>query len=193
MGLESKDVEKFARGCPPTQTPTQKLKSVFSTFSSQITGSSSVSLEIIFYALQSELFSVKFYSLSSKILKLPGLNLRIWKLKNWSNQALAYLFHSSIFIPNNCIIRYNNNIINFLKFYFHFQYSKMGHFSQDLGNCHSYLQDNALLIFELKSAYNMLFRGCFVWSFCIFIYHSRSNMTAKSLNNTQKCDLQNSD
>ena len=55
----------------------------------------------------------------------------------------------------------------------------MGHFSQDLGNCHSYLQDNALLIFELKSAYNMLFRGCFVWSFCIFIYYSQSNMTAK--------------
>ena len=64
----------------------------------------------------------------------------------------------------------------------------MGHFNQDLGNCHSYLQDNALLIFELKCAYNMLFRGCFVWSFCIFIYHSRSNKTAKSLikNTTHK-------
>ena len=45
MRLGPKDVEflrasfdlghKFARGCPPTQTPTQKLKSVFSMFTSK--------------------------------------------------------------------------------------------------------------------------------------------------------------
>ena len=37
--------------CPPTQTPTQKLKSVFSMFASQEIASSLVSLEKIFEAL----------------------------------------------------------------------------------------------------------------------------------------------
>ena len=51
----------------PTQTPTKKLKSGFSIFSSQEIGSSLVSFQMIFEALQSELF----HSLSSKNLKIP--------------------------------------------------------------------------------------------------------------------------
>ena len=43
--------EKFSRGCPPTQTPTQTIKGGFAAFSSQEIGSSSVSLEMIFEAL----------------------------------------------------------------------------------------------------------------------------------------------
>ena len=56
--------ENFARGCPPTQTPTHKLKSRFSTLSSQEICSRSVSFEMIFQALQLELFRLKFNSLS---------------------------------------------------------------------------------------------------------------------------------
>ena len=61
MRFVSKDVEfycasfdirqKFVGRCPPTQTPTQKLKSVFSMFASQEIASSLVSLEKIFEAL----------------------------------------------------------------------------------------------------------------------------------------------
>ena len=40
---------------------------------SQEIGSSLVSFRMIFYALQSELFRFKFYSMSSKILKNPGI------------------------------------------------------------------------------------------------------------------------
>ena len=43
-------------GCPPTQTPTQKLKSGFLRLSSQEIGSSLVSLKMIFEALKSEIF-----------------------------------------------------------------------------------------------------------------------------------------
>ena len=69
--------EKFVGGCPPTQTPTQMLKSVFSILSSQETGSSSVSLKMIFGALRFELFRFKIHSLGSKILKFPEFNLMI--------------------------------------------------------------------------------------------------------------------
>ena len=70
--------EKFARGCPPNQTPTQKFKKYrFLTFSSQEIGSSLVSSESIFEALQSELFRLKFHAPSSKILKAPEFNLLI--------------------------------------------------------------------------------------------------------------------
>ena len=57
-----------------TQTPTQMLKIWFSMFSSHEIGSSKASYEIIFEALQSELFRFKFHSLSSKILKFPEFN-----------------------------------------------------------------------------------------------------------------------
>ena len=57
--------------------------------------------------------------------------------------------------------------------------------SQDLANCHSYLQVSALLILELKCAFNM-FRDCFPWSFFIFIYDSRSSMTLKDNIKTPK-------
>ena len=71
--LLSKDVEfdKF------TQTPTQKLKKGFWIFSYQEIGSSLISLEMIFEALQSELFRFKFHILNSKILKILEFNLCI--------------------------------------------------------------------------------------------------------------------
>ena len=69
--------EKFVGRCPPTQTPTQKLKSEFFKFRSQEISSSLVSSEMIFEALQSELSRFKFDTLSSKILKIPEFNLFI--------------------------------------------------------------------------------------------------------------------
>ena len=44
----------------PTQTPTQKSKNEFSIFPSKEIGSSLVSFQMIFDALQSELFRFKF-------------------------------------------------------------------------------------------------------------------------------------
>ena len=67
----------FVGQCPPTPTPTQKFKNVFSIFSSQEIGSSLVSLEMIFRALHSELFRFKFHSLGSKIEKIPEFSLTI--------------------------------------------------------------------------------------------------------------------
>ena len=52
---------KFARGCPPTKTPTQTLKNGLSTFGCQEIGLSSVSFEMIFENLQFGL-------------KIPGFN-----------------------------------------------------------------------------------------------------------------------
>ena len=69
--------QKFSRGFPPTQTPTQKFKSGFSKFCSQEIGSGWVSFQMIFEALQFELFRFNFRSLSSKILKIPEFNLLI--------------------------------------------------------------------------------------------------------------------
>ena len=63
--------------CPLTQTPTQKFKSWFSMFTSQGIASSLVSFQMIFEALQSELFRLKFPRLSSKILKIPESNLHM--------------------------------------------------------------------------------------------------------------------
>ena len=65
--------EKFVGECPSTQTPTQKLWSQFLKFSSEKISSSWVSLEMIFEALQSELFRFKFHSLGLKIFKNPGI------------------------------------------------------------------------------------------------------------------------
>ena len=85
--LVSKDVEfscasfdlyeKFARWCPPTQTPTRKFKTGISIFSSQGMGSTLVSLRMIFKALKSELFRLKFHLLESKLQKIPKFNLTI--------------------------------------------------------------------------------------------------------------------
>ena len=85
--LVSKDVEfscasfdlyeKFARWCPPTQTPTRKFKTGISIFSSQGMGSTLVSLRMIFKALKSELFRLKFHFLESKWQKIPEFNLFI--------------------------------------------------------------------------------------------------------------------
>ena len=106
--LVSKDVEfscasfdlyeKFARWCPPTQTPTRKFKTGISIFSSQGMGSTLVSLRMIFKALQSELFRLKFHFLESKLQKIPEFNLvmsydqiilihliKIWSIRSeWS-------------------------------------------------------------------------------------------------------------
>ena len=60
----------FARGCTPTQPPTQKLKSGFLRLSSQ-----EISSRMIFEALQFEIFRFKFHSLGSRILKFPEFNL----------------------------------------------------------------------------------------------------------------------
>ena len=68
---------KFVGRCPPTQTPTQKLKIEFSIFITQEIGSVLVSFEMIFQALQYELLSFKFHSPGSKILKIPEFNLVI--------------------------------------------------------------------------------------------------------------------
>ena len=85
MSWASKDVEfscasfdpylKFVGRCPPTPTPTQMLKREFPVFNSQGIDSSSVSFQMILKALQSELLRLKFYSLSSKRLKIPEFNL----------------------------------------------------------------------------------------------------------------------
>ena len=56
---------------------TEKLQYWFLRFSSQEIGSSLISLERIFEALQSELFRFKSHILSSKILKIPEFNLYI--------------------------------------------------------------------------------------------------------------------
>ena len=100
--LVSKDVEfycasfdiyeKFAGACPPTQTPTQKLKSWFSMSSSQGIASSLISFEMIFRVLQSELFRFKFKSLSSKIVKIPEFNLSMY-LFEWYSEKV-YLGHT---------------------------------------------------------------------------------------------------
>ena len=107
--LVSKDVEfscasfdlyeKFARWCPPTQTPTRKFKTGISIFSSQGMGSTLVSLRMIFKALQSELFRFKFHSLSSKILKIPEFSLLIrWRynlfgyFNNFFNKSISVNF-----------------------------------------------------------------------------------------------------
>ena len=55
---------KLVGRCPPTQTPTQMLKRGCSIFSSQGIGSRLVSFQMIFEALQSELFRFNFHSLS---------------------------------------------------------------------------------------------------------------------------------
>ena len=55
--------EKFARGCPPIQTPTQKLKIGFSMISSKGNDSDLVLIQTIWKALQSELYRIKFYSM----------------------------------------------------------------------------------------------------------------------------------
>ena len=69
--------EKFARGCPPMHTPTQKFENGFSMFGYQEMSSGLVSFPMIFEALQSELLSFKFHSLNSKILKILEFNLLI--------------------------------------------------------------------------------------------------------------------
>ena len=65
------DMKKILRNIH-LQAPSQKFK-IWSTVSSQKIGSSSVSLEMIFEALQSEQFWFKFNARSPKMLKIPNL------------------------------------------------------------------------------------------------------------------------
>ena len=74
-GASFDQCEKIARGCQPTQTPTQKLQNEFLIISSKEIDPSLVSLERVFECLQSELFRFKYDSLSSEILKIPEFNL----------------------------------------------------------------------------------------------------------------------
>ena len=53
-------MKSFVGGYPPTQTPTQKFKSGLSMYDSQEISSGLISLRMIFEALQSELFRLKF-------------------------------------------------------------------------------------------------------------------------------------
>ena len=91
---------------PPTQTPTQKLKSGFLRFSSQEIGSSLPSLEMIFEALHSDLFKFKFHILSSKILEFKQ-NIRLkyvfrissgvqWSI-NWNTNVKT----DKVFVPSS--------------------------------------------------------------------------------------------
>ena len=83
--LVSKDMEfscasfdpykKFAKVCPPTQTPKQKVKIEFAMFGSQGIVSRLVSFKMIFETLQSQLIRFKFHSLGSKLQKIPEFNL----------------------------------------------------------------------------------------------------------------------
>ena len=68
--------EKVKSSKLPSDSPTQILTSGFSIFSSQEIGPSLVSFEMIFAALQSELF----HSRGAKILKIPEFNLFIYIL-----------------------------------------------------------------------------------------------------------------
>ena len=89
--------EKFAPGCLPTQTPTQKLKSWLLGFSFQEIGSSLISLEMILEALQSELFRFKFHILSSKILKLPEINVSmLHRLCKFSKSRILHFLGKSL-------------------------------------------------------------------------------------------------
>ena len=58
--------KKFVRGCSPTLTPTQMLKTEFSTLRSQDTVSSSVSFQMMFEALQFEQTKFNFHLLGLK-------------------------------------------------------------------------------------------------------------------------------
>ena len=80
-GAESFDLcEKFARRCPPTQTPTQKLKHEFSIISSKESAPSLISLEMVFEYLQSEAQILSYLDSSmihrvEKSKKVPKFNL----------------------------------------------------------------------------------------------------------------------
>ena len=76
--------------CPLTQTPTQELKGGLSTFGFQENGSSIASFEMIFGALQFELFNSKLHSLRSKIRQIPGFNL--------------FMYHGSLVHPPSVLL-----------------------------------------------------------------------------------------
>ena len=83
---------KVCRILPLIDTPTQKFRSWFSVFSSQDIGSGFISFEMIFEALQSEPFRLKFQRLISKILKFPEFNLPInanCAIRNFLKKAIV--------------------------------------------------------------------------------------------------------
>ena len=83
------------------QTPTQKLKSGFLMLISQGIGSTFISLLIIFQALQSEILRFNFYSLCSKIPKIPEFTLVISKQSTCckaSKRCFKYSFDDKKFI-----------------------------------------------------------------------------------------------
>ena len=84
--------KKFVGRCLPTPTPTQKLKNEFSILSSQEIGSSLVSLELNFQALQSEL----------KIMKIPEFNLAISFGPNEMTHIIWAMLYDMIHIHVSC-------------------------------------------------------------------------------------------
>jgi len=77
LSLRFKAIHRLNSGLKPSQTPTQKFKNRFFIITSLEIGSSLVSFQMIFQALQSEIFSFKIQLLSSKTLKIPESNLAI--------------------------------------------------------------------------------------------------------------------
>ena len=73
----------YKKNCPPTQTATQKLQREISLLDSQEIGSSLVSFQMIFVALQFEPSRFKFPFLISKIKKISELNRPIRPLKKF--------------------------------------------------------------------------------------------------------------
>ena len=80
-------------------------------FSSKETGPSLESFQMIFEALQSELFRFKFHSLSSKILKITEFSLCIWSdtelvFDMWPLIKIKYRSKSSVSLINIPSIQY---------------------------------------------------------------------------------------
>ena len=94
MGLESKYVEfycasfdiseKFVESCPPTETPTRKLKNEISGRNSQGIFPNLEYFGMILIALQTLLFKIKIHPSVKKTPKSSEFNLFISKLRRFS-------------------------------------------------------------------------------------------------------------
>ena len=96
---------KIVTGRSPTQPPTRMQKSEFSIFSSREIASSLVSSHMIFEALQYEIFRFEFYSLKSKIQKIPGFNLSNETYHLWSSIAFSWSFSPVKWSTLSCFLR----------------------------------------------------------------------------------------
>ena len=88
--------KKFARGCPPTQTPTQMFQNQFLISDSHGIMDILVSIEMIFQALQTRLSRLMIKSVKSKIPKFPEFSLFItWKVIV-TRQFAGSVWHGSL-------------------------------------------------------------------------------------------------